>query len=77
MQNTITQPPLTASNLKKGSIVEIRLNLNPEQMNVPVQVEIERATEFYLWFKHNGCLRIKRKTFDTLVKNFGYRIISI
>ena len=68
---------MKASDLKKGSIVEIRLNLSMEKMNQPVQVEIERTTEKYLWFKHNSLQRMGRNTFDTCVKYFQYRIVSI
>jgi hypothetical protein len=68
---------MKASDLKKGSIVEIRVNLSPEKMNQPVQVEIERCTEKYLWFKNNILQRMGRNTFDTFVQHFGYRIVSI
>ena len=68
---------MKASNLKKGSIVEIRLNLSMEKMNQPVQVVIERCTEKYLWFKGNVLQRMGRNTFDTCVQHFGYKIISI
>jgi hypothetical protein len=67
----------TAIDLKKGSIVEIRLNLSDEQMNQPVQVVIDRCTEKYLWFKSNSLQRMGRNTFDTFVQHFGYKIISI
>ena len=66
-----------ASDLKKGSIVEIRLNLSQEQMNYPVQVVIERCTEKFLWFKSNHLQRMGRNTFDTFIEHFGYKIISI
>ncbi len=68
---------MKVSDLKKGSIVEIRLNLSPEQMNHPVQVVIERCTEKYLWFKNNHLQRMGRNTFDTFIQNFGYKIVSI
>jgi hypothetical protein len=68
---------MTAQDLKKGSIVEIRLNLSPEQLDVPTQVQVDRCTEKYLWFKHNHLQRIGRNTFDTCVKHFGYKIISL
>jgi hypothetical protein len=67
----------TAADLKKGSIVEIRLNLSPEKMNQPVQVTVDRCTEKYLWFKNNHLQRMGRNTFDMFVQYFGYKIISI
>ena len=68
---------MKAADLKKGSIVEIRLNLSSEQMNQPVQVEIYRCTEKYLWFKGNALQRMGRNTFDFYIQYFSYRIISI
>ena len=68
---------MTAKDLKKGSVVEIRLNLSEEKMNYPVQVKIERCTEKFLWFKYNSLQRMGRNTFDTFVQHFGYKIISI
>ena len=68
---------MNAQDLKKGSIVEIRLNLSAEQMNQPVQVAIERCTEKYLWFKNNSLQRMGRNTFDFYIQNFGYKIVSI
>jgi hypothetical protein len=77
LQYTKTQTIMKASDLKKGSIVEIRLNLSPEQMNQPVQVAVERCTEKYLWFKNNHLQRMGRNTFDTFIQHFGYKIVSI
>ena len=68
---------MKASDLKKGSIVEIRLNLSTEKMNQPVQVVIERCTEKYLWFKNNSLQRMGRNTFDFYIQHFGYKIVSI
>lgn len=68
---------MKASDLKKGSIVEIRLNLSTEKMNQPVRVTIERTSEKYIWFKHNHLQRMGKNTFDMFVKHFGYKIISI
>ena len=68
---------MKAIDLKKGSIVEIRLNLSDELLNQPVQVVIDRCTEKYLWFKSNSLQRMGRNTFDTFVQHFGYKIISI
>jgi hypothetical protein len=68
---------MTAQDLKKGSIVEIRLNLSSEQINQPIQVAVERCTEKYLWFKNNHLHRMGRNTFDTYIQHFGYKIISI
>jgi hypothetical protein len=68
---------MKASDLKKGSIVEVRINLSPEQMNHPVQVEVTRCTEKYLWFKYNNLQRMGRTTFDNFVQHFGYKIISL
>ena len=48
---------MKVTDLKQGSVVEIRLNLSMEKMNQPVQVEIERCTEKYLWFKNNSLQR--------------------
>lgn len=68
---------MTAQDLKKGSIVEVRLNLSPEKMNQPIQVEILRCTEKYLWFKNNHLQRMGRNTFDMFIKYFEYKIISL
>ena len=68
---------MTSKDLKKGSVVEIRLNLSSEQMNQPVQVVVERCTEKYLWFKGNHLQRMGRNTFDFFIQHFGYKIISI
>lgn len=75
--NQLKQNKMKAKDLKKGSIVEIRLHLSPEQMDQPVQVMIERCTEKYLWFKNNNLQRMGRNTFDTFVKHFEYKIISL
>lgn len=69
----LNQIQMTANNLKKGSIIELKVNISPEQMDVPIQVEITRATDFFLWFKYNSLQRIGRNTFDKT----GYKIISI
>lgn len=53
---------MTSKDLKKGSIVEIRLNLSTELMNQPIQVKIERTTDKFLWFKYNSLQRISRTT---------------
>lgn len=68
---------MKAVDLKKGSIVEIRTNLSSEQMNVPVQVEVIRSTEKFIWFKGNHLQRMGRNTFNTCVEHFGYKIICI
>ncbi len=68
---------MKASDLKTGSVVEIRLNLSPEKMNQPVQVVIKRCTEKYLWFESNHLQRMGRNTFDTFIQHFGYKIVSI
>jgi len=68
---------MTAQDLKKGSIVEIRLNLSPEKMDQPVQVVVERCTEHYLWFKSNNLQRMGRNTFDNFIQHYGYKIVSI
>ena len=68
---------MTAQELKKDSIVEIRLNLSPEKMDYPVQVKVQRCTEKYLWFKGNHLQRMSRNTFDIFITHFGYKIISI
>ncbi len=68
---------MKAADLKKGSIVEIRVNLSEEKMNEPVQVEIVRCTEKFLWFKSNHLQRMGRTTFDTFIQHFGYKILSI
>jgi hypothetical protein len=68
---------MTVSELKKGSIVEIRVNLSVEQINQPIQVVVERCTEKYLWFKCNHLQRMGRNTFDWYIKNCGYKVISI
>jgi hypothetical protein len=68
---------MKAADLKKGSIVEIRLNLSSSQMNQPVQVVVERCTDKFLWFKSNHLQRMGRNTFDIFVQHFGYKIISL
>lgn len=68
---------MKAADLKKGSIVEIRVNLSEEKMDYPVQVKIDRCTEKYLWFRYNSLQRMGRTTFDTFVQHFGYKIISL
>ena len=68
---------MKATDLKQGSVVEIRLNLSMEKMNQPVQVEIERCREKYLWFKNNSLQRMGRNTFQNCVDHFNYRILSI
>ena len=68
---------MKAADLKKGSIVEIRVNLSAEQMNQPKQVTIDKCTDKYLWFKGNSLQRMGRNTFDTFVEKFGYKIISL
>lgn len=68
---------MKVTDLKQGSVVEIRLNLSMEKMNQPVQVEIERCTEKYLWFKNNSLQRMGRNTFQNCVDHFNYRILSI
>jgi len=68
---------MTAKDLKPGSIIEIRVNLSPEKMNVQKQVVIERCTDSYLWFRNNSLQRMGRNTFDECVKYFNYKIISL
>ena len=68
---------MKAVDLKKGSIVEIIVNLSHEQMDFPIQVKIERCTEKFIWFKGNHLQRMGRNTFDIFIKHFGYKIISI
>jgi hypothetical protein len=68
---------MTAQDLKKGSIVEIRVNLSDEKMYQPIQVVVERCTEKYLWFKGNHLQRMGRNTFDSFIQHFGYKIVSI
>jgi hypothetical protein len=68
---------MKAADLKKGSIVQIRLNLSTEQMNQEVLVTVDRVTEKFIWFKGNSLQRMGRNTFDTYVQHFGYKIISI
>ena len=68
---------MKAEDLKKGSIVEIKINLSMDKMFEPVQVEIYRCSEKYIWFKYNSLRRMGRSTFNTCIKHFGYKIISI
>jgi hypothetical protein len=68
---------MKAADLKKGSIVQIRLNLSTEQMNQEVLVTVDRVSEKFIWFKGNSLQRMGRNTFDTYVQHFGYKIISI
>jgi hypothetical protein len=68
---------MTAQDLKKGSIVEITIDLSPEQLNQPVRVVVERCSDKYLWFKGNHLQRMGRNTFDTFIDHFGYKIVSI
>jgi len=44
LKQTTTQG-MTAQDLKKGSIVEITIDLSPEQLNQPVRVVVERCSE--------------------------------
>jgi hypothetical protein len=68
---------MKAADLKKGSIVQIRLNLSTQQMNQEVLVTVDRVSEKFIWFKGNSLQRMGRNTFDTHVQHFGYKIISI
>ena len=68
---------MKAKDLKKGSVIEIRLNLSSEQRNQPVQVVVDRCTEKYLWFKGNHLQRMGRNTLDFYVNYFEYKIISL
>ena len=68
---------MNAKDLKKGSIVEIPVNFSPDKMDIPTRVEIKRCTEHYLWFGYNSLQRMGRNTFDDMVANFGYKIISL
>jgi hypothetical protein len=68
---------MKAADLKKGSIVQIRLNLSTEQMNQEVLVTVDRVSEKFIWYKGNSLQRMGRNTFDTYVQHFGYKIISI
>lgn len=67
---------MKAKDLKKGSIVEIPVNISPEQMNVPTQVTITRCTDHYIWFNYNQLQRMGRNTFDSMA-SLGYKIISL
>jgi hypothetical protein len=67
----------TSKDLKKGSVVEIRVNLTPEKINHPIQVTIERVTAKFIWFKYNQIQRMGRTTFQNHMEHFGYKIISI
>jgi hypothetical protein len=68
---------MKATDLKKGSIVEIPVNFSHERMQVPTQVVIKRCTEHYLWFGYNSLQRMGRNTFQNCIENFNYKIISI
>ena len=68
---------MTAKDLKKGSIVEVRLNISPEKMDQSLQVEIIRCNEKYLCFKGNHLQRMGINTFYFFFKYFGYSIVSI
>ena len=75
--NNVKKNTMKALDLKKGSIIEIRVNLSTEKINYPIQVKIERCTEKFIWFSYNNLQRMGRNTFDDYVKNFGYKIISV
>ena len=68
---------MKAIDLKKGSIIEIPVNFSPDKMGIPTKVVIDRCTEHYLWFSCNSLQRMGRNTFDDMVANFGYKIISL
>lgn len=68
---------MKAQDLKKGSIVEIRLNLSIEQIDVPVQVTIDRVSKHFLWYKHSGYQRVGITTFQRCLDTNYYKIISL
>ncbi len=68
---------MKAIDLKKGSIVEIPVNFSHDKMGIPTKVVINRCTKHYLWFGYNSLQRMGRNTFDDMVANFGYKIISL
>lgn len=68
---------MKAIDLKKGSIIEIPVDFSPDKRGIPTKVVINRCTEHYLWFGYNSLQRMGRNTFDYMVVNFGYKIISL
>ncbi len=68
---------MKATDLKKGSIIEIKFNFSPERMNEPTQVEIERVTKSYLWFKYSVLQRIGVNTLQKELDTNYYKIISL
>lgn len=65
---------MKASELKKGSVIEIEVNFNPEKTE-KTKVTIDRVTDYYVWFKHSGFFRVGRNTIDRFP--ILYKIISI
>jgi hypothetical protein len=67
---------MKATDLKKGSIVEIKLFYS-EGGEKAVQVEIEKVSSHYLWYKHSGFQRIGLTTFQKCLDTNYYKIISL
>jgi hypothetical protein len=68
---------MKASDLKKGSIVEVPVNFSPERMEIPTKVKITRVTEHYLWFDKNMLQRMGINTFQIFLDASYYKIISL
>ena len=68
---------MKAQDLKRGSIVEIRINESPEKINVPKTVTISKSTDHYIWFSYNSLQRISRNTFQWHIDNMDWKILSI
>jgi hypothetical protein len=67
---------MTATDLKKGSIVEIKLFYS-EVGEKGVQVKIERVSNHYLWYKYTGTQRVGLSTFQRCLDTNYYKIISL
>ena len=68
---------MKATDLKAGSIVEVKVNFSPERMNEPTRVYVKKVSEHYLWFKYNHLQRIGVNTFQKGLDTKEYKIISI
>jgi len=67
---------MKATDLKKGSIVEIKLFYS-EGGERGVQVEIQKVSNHYLWYKYSGLQRTGLTTFQRCLDTNYYKIISL
>jgi hypothetical protein len=67
---------MKAADLKKGSIVEIKLFYS-EDGEKGVKVEIEKVSKHFLWYKYSGVQRIGLTTFQRCLDTNYYKIILL